>query len=174
MPSTINKLMVAELEGVLRDLDHVLLVDFTGLSAGQADQLRGLLQKQGARIFVVKNSLVTLALGQLGLPGLAELVRGPTALVAGGDGPALVARTLLEWARRERVLRVYGGFVDGRVLSAEQVRALSELPPLAVLRAQAVGAIAAPLTTFIGALQGIVRSFVSVVKAIGEQRQQAG
>jgi large subunit ribosomal protein L10 len=175
MPSAIKERIVAELAARFRAMSHAVLVDYTGVHAGQADALRDRLEEQGASMFIVKNSLAVLALRQLELPDVAELLVGPTAFISGGADPALLAKAVLDWSRvaggrrGPQLLTMRGGMLDGRALDASEMQRLASLPPLDVLRAQAVGAIAWPLTGFIGALQGIVRSFVGVIKAIAEK-----
>jgi len=172
MSSAIKELMVAELASKLRGMGHAVLVDFTGLSVPQADALRSALREQGMTILVVKNSLAIRALRRVELVDVAELVDGPTAFVYGGADPVVLSKTLFAWSRKERVLEVRGGMVEGRAVDAAGVAGLAALPPLAALRAQVVGAIAWPLSGFAGALQGILRSFVGVVKAIAEKTEE--
>ncbi|MBM4042488.1 MAG: 50S ribosomal protein L10 [Planctomycetes bacterium] len=173
MPSEINKLTVAELVSRFRATPNAVLVDFTGLKAGQADVLRAKLREQGARMSVVKNSLAKHALTEMGLPSAAKLFVGPVALVSGADAASL-ARFLREWSRKERVLKWSGALVGGEVVGPQGVDAIATLPPLKALQAQAVGAMAAPLSGLLGALQGILRNFAGVVKAIAEKQQAAG
>jgi large subunit ribosomal protein L10 len=173
MPSTIKELMVAELAAELREMSHAILVDFTGLTAPQADELRATLGEHGASLVVVKNSLAVRALRELGLLDVAEMINGPTAFVRGGDDAVTLSKMLVEWGRGRAPLGVRGGVMDGRAVDATAVAELAALPPLQVLRARVVGAIASPLSGFAGALQGILRSFVGVVKAIAEKEDQA-
>lgn len=173
MPSSINERTVAELAGKLRGVRNAVLVDFTGLKAVQADALRARLGELGARMLVVKNTLAAKALAEVGLGATVGLLTGPIALVCGEDAPALL-RMLREWSRKERVLKWRGAIADGEVVGPEGMEALATLPPLAALRAQAIGAIAAPLTGLLGALQGIVRQLVNVLDAIAEKRQGEG
>jgi len=173
MPSAINQLIVAELARKFDSMRHALLVDFAGLSSSQTDELRGRLREQGARMLVVRNSLAVLALRQLEHLELSELIQGPTAFVC-GDDPVSLSKLLVEWGRTAGALRVRGGLVAGRALDAAGVAALAALPPLRVLHAQVVSAIASPLSGFVGVLQSILRSFAGVIKAIGEKEQDKG
>jgi len=171
MPSTINQLVVAELATRFREMRHAILVDFTGLRALQADRLRAALGERGAGMLVVKNTLAVLALRQLELLDVADLIDGPTAFIHGGDDPAALAKMVLAWSKAESVLTVRGGMLDGEAIDAGGVAALAALPPLGVLRAQAVGAMAAPLSGFVGVLNAVPRSFACVVKAIAEKQE---
>ena len=169
MPNVIKKRIVAELADTLHELRHAVLVDFTRLTAGQENDLRGKAEEQSARVLVVKNSLARSALRQAGLAGVAELIDGPTALIYGGDDPVVLTKAVLDWSRKEKVLSMRGGVVAGQALGVDEMKALAALPPLLVLHAQVVGAIAAPLTGFIGVLQGVLRSFVGALKAIADK-----
>jgi large subunit ribosomal protein L10 len=169
MPSFVKEWMVNEYAERFRGISNAILVDYTGMSAGQADDLRAQLDERGAQMFIIKNALAVLALRRLDLPDVAELVDGPTALVHGADDPVLMAKALLEWGKKEKLLVVRGGMVEGQAIGPEGVRELADLPPLEVLQAQFVGAVAAPLSGFVGVLQGVVRSFVGVLNAIAEK-----
>ncbi|MFP4055958.1 MAG: 50S ribosomal protein L10 [Candidatus Brocadiia bacterium] len=173
MPSRINKLQTEELAQRFRGLSHAVVVDFTGLSAPQADELRALLAEHGGTMMVVKNSLAVRALEQLELPDVAALVDGPTAFVTGSDDPVALSKRVMDWSRKARVLKVRGGVVEGKALSAQEVQRLAELPSLDVLRAQAVGAIASPLSGLVGALQAVVRNVAAVLQAIAEKQGES-
>ncbi len=173
MPSVINKLTVAELARRLRAMPSAVLVDFTGLKAGQADALRARLRAQGSDMLVVKNSLAARALKEANLAHAAKLLAGPIAFVYGND-PAELARLLRDWSKKERVLRWRGALVDGEAVGPEGVEAIASLPPVQVLRAQVLGAMAAPMAGFVGALAGILRNFVGVVKAIADKQEAPG
>jgi large subunit ribosomal protein L10 len=173
MPSAINQLVVAELASQFRAMPNALVVDFTGMNASQANGLRARLRKEGAGMFIVKNSLAARALNGLGLDAFSKLVAGPTALIYSND-PVALTKTLRDWGKKERPLKVRGGFVGGQVLGPKGVDALALLPPLNVLRAQVAGAIAAPLAGFVGVLQGILRNLVGVLHAVADQREGKG
>ena len=80
-----------------------------------------------------------------------------------------LCKALLDWAKKEQAIKLRGGMLERRALALEEVQSLAALPPLQVLRGQAVSAIAAPLTGFVGVLQGIVRKFVGVLQAIADK-----
>ncbi|MBM4033636.1 MAG: 50S ribosomal protein L10 [Planctomycetes bacterium] len=169
MPSVTNELTVSELAKQFQAMRNAVLVDFTGLKAGQADALRAKLQEQGADMLVVKNTLAAQALRKLNLAHAAELLTGPIAFVY-AEEPTALAKFLRDWSKKERVLKWRGALVEGEALGPEGVDALAALPPAKVLQAQVVGAIAAPLSRLLGALQGILRNFVGVAKAIADKK----
>lgn len=173
MPSVINKLTVAELASRLQAMPNAVLVDFTGMKAGQADALRAKLREEGADMLVVKNTLAAQALGQLPFAAASRLLVGPIAFIYAED-PAALTRLLRDWSKKEKVLKWRGALVDGEVLGPGEVESLAMLPPVPVLRAQVLGAMLSPLTGFLGALQGILRNFVGVIKAIADKESDKG
>ena len=62
-----------------------------------------------------------------------------------------------------------GGLLGNTVLNAAQVKALAELPPLPVVRAQFLGLLSAPASRIVGAVAGSVRQIVKVVKAYADK-----
>jgi large subunit ribosomal protein L10 len=169
MPSQINTLVKDELTAAFREMEHAVLVDYTGMSAQQSDELRTMVGRQGAEMLIVKNTLARLALNALHLDDVAELITGPVALVHGGDDPVVLTKAVMDWSKKEKVLKVRGGMLAGKALTAADMSALAALPSIDMLRAQVVSAIASPLTGFVGALQGVLRNVVGVLKAIAEK-----
>ena len=65
--------------------------------------------------------------------------------------------------------------MDGKILSADEVKALSKLPSREELLGKVLGSVQSPLYGFAGVLNGLLRNLVGVVAAIEEkQRTDAG
>ena len=168
--------VVAELTERLRASRTLIVADYRGLTMAQIDGLRGELLRSGARFSVVKNTLTRRAAEAAGVEALLELLEGPSAIAfleADGD-PVAVAKVLNEAARTTRVLILKGGVLEGRVISEDDVRSLATLPSADVLRAQALGAISAPLTTIVGIFTAPLRDLVGVIDARIRQLGEAG
>jgi large subunit ribosomal protein L10 len=101
--------------------------------------LRRSLRAKGLRAMVVKNRLCRRAFGSVGLEAAVELLRGPSALVWGGEGIVQIAKTLVEEARTLTELVVRGGYSAGQVLSLEDLDGLAKLPSREELIGQVVG-----------------------------------
>src|SRR5687768_8770296 len=144
--------VVAELTERLRVSQALIVADYRGLTNAQLEGLRGELDKHGARLSVVKNTLTRLAAEAAGADAVLALLEGPTAIAfieSDGD-PVAVAKALGQTARETRVLAVRGGVLEGRSLTSDEVDSLSKLPPLDVLRGQVLGAITSPLYAIVG------------------------
>jgi len=158
--------VVADLVERLRTSDTLVVADYRGLKMGDIEGVRSELLKHGARFAVVKNTLTRRAAEVAGLPELHEFLEGPTAIAFVSEGDMVaVARTLNETARRTRILSLKGGVLQGRMITADQVRELGNLPPVDVLRAQVLAAVVGPLNAIVGIFAAPLRDFVGVVDA---------
>src|SRR4051794_11876087 len=166
--------VVTELTERLRRSQTLFVADYRGLTMSEIDRLRGELLTHGARFAVVKNTLTRIAAREAGADTLLALLEGPSAIAfieSDGD-PVAVAKALGEAARTTRVLAIRGGLLEGRAIREEDVRNLATLPAAEVLRAQLVGAIAAPLTVVVGVFSAPMRDLVGVIDARIRQLQE--
>src|SRR5438105_5615709 len=159
--------IVAELTERLRSSETLIVADYRGLSVKQIDDLRTKLLEQGAAFTVVKNSLTRRAAEAAGAEALLALLDGPSAIAfLEADGDMLAAaKALADSARETNVLEIRGGIMQGRAVTAAEVETLAKLPPVDVLRGQVLGAIVAPLTTFVGLLNAPLQNLVGLVDA---------
>jgi large subunit ribosomal protein L10 len=168
--------IVSELAERLKGSQNLLVADYRGLTMPEIDELRTKLLETGARFSVVKNTLTRLAAEQAGVKDLLELIDGPTAIAfidAEGD-PAAAAKILNDTARAHDVLVIRGGLLEGDTVSDDEIKRLATLPPADVLRAQFVGAVAAPMTTIVGLFTAPLRDLVNVLDARIKQLEEQG
>ena len=180
MPSRLNKLVVTELKEEFRGVDTCLFVDFSGLSGRKAAELRRQLQAAcGARVAftIVKTSLAKRAFAELETMAplvdgpLSKCLIGPTGVAYGADDPVVMARTLAEWGKKERVLRFKGGLLAGRPLAAGAAADLAKIPPRPVLIAQVIGTISAPLYGLLAVARGPIRKLLGVANALARKME---
>ena len=158
--------VVADLVERLRASDTLIVADYRGLSMPEIDGVRTEVLKHGARFTVVKNTLTKRAAEEAGVPELVELLDGPTAIAFVGEGDMVgVAKALSDTARQTKILSVRGGILQGKPMSADQVRDLASLPPADVLRGQVLGAIVAPLNAIAGLINAPLQDFVGLIDA---------
>jgi large subunit ribosomal protein L10 len=168
--------VVAELAERLRSAQTLLVADYRGLTMPEIDELRTRLLEAGARFTVVKNTLTKLAAEQAGTKDVLDLIEGPTAIAfleADGD-PVAAAKVLNETARARDVLVIRGGILEGVVVGDDDIKRLAALPAAEVLRAQLVGAVAAPLATVVGLFTAPLRDLVGVIDARIRQLEEQG
>jgi large subunit ribosomal protein L10 len=158
--------VVADLVERLRASDTLIVADYRGLTMPEIDGVRTEVLKHGARFTVVKNTLTKRAAEEAGVPELVELLDGPTAIAFVGDGDMVgVAKALNDTARQTKILSLRGGILQGKPMSAEQVRDLASLPPAEVLRGQVLGAIVAPLSAIAALINAPLQDLVGLIDA---------
>ena len=144
----------------------VMLTEYRGLRVADLKKLRRSLGAD-ASYAIAKNTLAKLAAKDAGIDGLDDALTGPTALAFITGDVATVAKGLRDFAKANPLLVIKGGVLEGKVLDAEQVKALADLESREVLLSKLAGAMkgtaqkavslfAAPLTQaaqLFGALQ---------------------
>lgn len=164
--------VVAEVRDRLTRSDAALLTEYRGLDVPAMAELRRSLRTVGGEYKIYKNTLVRLAVQEMGLE-IDDLLTGPTAIafvVESPDGQpgdaAAVAKALRDYSRTRGELVLKGGVLAGRTLDADGLRALADLPPRPVLLAQVAGAFAAPLAKLAGLLGALPRNFAYGLQAL--------
>jgi large subunit ribosomal protein L10 len=166
MPRAEKESKVKGLAERLGESQATILAGYRGLTVQEAAELRMALAEADTRFSVVKNSLTRLAVKDAGLEELTDLIDGPTAIAFVRGDPVSGAKRLVEQARRYPVLEIRGGFAEGRVLTADQVRSMAALESREVMLAQLAGLAKSQLTRTAWALQALQSRFVGVMEAL--------
>ena len=143
---------IESLKGVFNDAGAVVVTHYKGLTVAEMTDLRGRLRNEGAKLKVVKNTLVQKALdGSVGEAGDA-LFAGPVAIAYAPD-PVSAAKVATQYAKDNDKFSVVGGLMGQQVLDKAAVTSLASLPSLDQLRGKIIGLIQAPATKIAGVLQ---------------------
>jgi large subunit ribosomal protein L10 len=158
---------VEELRGRLDGVRTVLLTEYRGLTVQQLSDLRKQLRSVSAEYTVIKNRLARLALSP-DLAAVKGLLKGPTGMIITKDDPVAVAKAVHTFARTNQALVIKAGYVEGRLVPPDGLKALADLPSREALRAQLVGAISGPLTQLVSLLRAPQRELVYVLSERGK------
>lgn len=150
-----------------------IVAGFSGLNVHQMAELRGQLRATHSELQVVKNTLARRAATDTVFASLSDQFVGPTSITFTSQDVIAVAKALTDYAKKEPKFSIRAGFVEGQVLSAEQVAALAELPPREVLLSRLLASMQSPVSGFVGVLQGVLRQFLYVLQAVKEAKEQA-
>ena len=105
---------------------------------------------------------------------LEEVLRGPSAIVYGGDGPIPIAKVLREWKRKFKPLRVKGGVAEGEVLAAGEVDGLADLPDMPQMRGMLLSTVLGPARGIAGSLQAVYGGIARALQARIDQEWRCG
>ena len=129
MPQQYKIDKVAEIESRIAENAGLFVVNYNGLTVKQAQELRHQLRECGAEMKVYKNNLVKIALKNQEQPELDEILAGPVAYVFYESEPVEAAKALKDFSAQSKgVLEIKGGISDGKAVSADDVKAIAELP----------------------------------------------
>ncbi|MGH2654188.1 MAG: 50S ribosomal protein L10 [Actinomycetota bacterium] len=169
MPRAEKEERVRGLAERLSAASAAVLTDYRGLSVKDAAELRAALAQVDARFSIVKNTLTKLAVKEAGLEGLAEFVDGPTAIAFILGDPVAGTKRLVEESRRLPVLEVRGGFAEGRILSADQIRELAALESREVMLARIAGLGKVQLSRAAWMFQALQARFLLALQALADK-----
>ncbi len=149
--------VVAALTQRMQNASCGVLVNYEGITVAQDTELRTELRKEGVEYTVIKNTMARRAINALGYSELDSVLNGTTALATTGDDPIVPLRVLTDYARKlNNKFAVKAAFVDGKILSAEEIAQLSGLSSKKDLQAQLVGAVCGPVIGLICVLDAII------------------
>jgi large subunit ribosomal protein L10 len=152
----------------------IFVAEYVGLTMKDIDELRKKAREAGGEFHIVKNTLGKVAFESLGMEIPANFLDGSTAIgFAFEDAPAM-AKAMAEFARTSDFLKIKGGYLNKQVIDAEAAKALAELPPLPVMRAQLLGTILAPASKLVRTLAEPARSLAAVMKAYADKDSASG
>jgi len=160
-----------DLEKQFAASSSVVLADFRGIDAEKTLLLRRKFKESSVKFSVAKNTLVKIAAEKAGFEGLDQHLSGPTALAVSED-PVAPSRVLKEFLKdNPDLIKIKGGYVEGALMTAEEVVALSNIPSRDVLLSKLVGSLQAPVTGFVNVMAGSIRNLVGVLSAIQAQKE---
>jgi large subunit ribosomal protein L10 len=146
----------------------IVVAEYTGLTMKEMDDLRAKVREAGGEFHVVKNTLVTRVLKEAKIEWKDEHFSSSSAIgFAFKDAPAL-AKTMTDYAKGSNLLKIKGGYLGNRAMSAEDVKALADMPPLPVMRATLLGTILAPASQLARLLAEPGRQVAAVIKAYAD------
>ena len=170
MPTPQKVETVKETADMLREAEAVVLADYRQLSVAQMNDMRRDLAQNGVQVRVIKNTLIRRAANEVGILGLEPYLSGPTIVMASKSDPVAPAKSVQRKARELRTLEVKAGLLQGRVLSANEVRDLASLPGQQELRAQVVGTLVQPLRMLVTVLDAPVAGLARALEQVRLQK----
>ncbi len=151
-----NKKVVADLVELLKSAQAGVLVDYRGITVEQDTQLRNKLREAGVEYKVVKNTLTRFAANEVGYQELDSSLHGPTALAISSTDPVAPAKVLSDFAKDVEAIEIKAGFLDGKVISIDEIKTLANTPSREVLIAKIMGSLNSPISKLVRTLQALV------------------
>ena len=173
MPSQSNVDMLAKATESLENAGGVFLVDYRGLSVKEAQAVRHAIREAGGEMKVYKNNIVRLALANKEMPNLDEILVGQVACVFYANDPVEVAKAIKDKSNELKKLEILGGISEGNAVSAEEVKAIADLPSHDQLLAMLLNVMLAPMSGMARVTAGPISGFLTATQAIADQKEAA-
>jgi large subunit ribosomal protein L10 len=165
MPNPEKIERVATLKERIEGSDALLLTEYRGLTVSEITELRRSLSAGGTRFAVIKNTLMRRAAEQAGVEAIVSLLEGPSAVAFVSGDPVAAAKSVVDASKKYPTLVVKGGFMDGRLLSADEARALASLESREAMLTRIAGLMKAEMSRAAAMFVGAQSKFLGVLEA---------
>ena len=153
---------VAEVADKFKNATSAVVADVRGLTVEESNKLRAELRGEGVELRVIKNKVLTRAAEAADLSELNDLFAGPSAVAFSADDAIAPARVLKKYADDIDALEIKGGYIDGNIVSIDEINKYASLPDRDGL-----------LSMLLSTLQAPVRNFAYAVKAVSDAKGEA-
>lgn len=166
-----KKQVIEQLNKRASEASIALVTDFRGLKVEELETLRSRLREEGVHYQVVKNTLARLALEHSPHEVIKDEFKDCCALALGYDDPVLAAKVLSKFAKENKKFFLRFGSFEGKMLSVEEIEALSKLPGREQLLAMLMGTMNAVPGNFVGLFANLLRNMLYALNGIKEQKE---
>ncbi|WP_028580579.1 50S ribosomal protein L10 [Desulfogranum japonicum] len=163
--------LVSALNETFSKAKFAVVTDYCGLKVTELEELRSNLRENNAQFQIAKNTLLKLAVKGTEYEALAEYFTGTTAVAVSFDEPVGAAKALAKFAKDNENLQIRSAGLEGSLLTADDVVALSKLPSREELLAKLLGTMNAVPTGFVRVLNAIPQKLVYAMGAIRDQKE---
>ncbi|MDP3956944.1 MAG: 50S ribosomal protein L10 [bacterium] len=166
-----KKTLVAEVAKKIKASKALVFANFKGVSVKDVTIVRKELSQSGSGWQVLKKTLLNIALKDAGIAIDVRKLEGQIGVAFSHD-EVTAAKVLAQFAKMNKDVSftIAGGALGVKELSIDEVNALAKLPSQDELRAQLVGTLQAPISSFVRVLSGNLRGLVQALKAIQEKK----
>lgn len=161
--------LVAQYRDWIERSQALVVTTYIGLSVPELETLRREVRSAGGEFHVLKNTLARRAFRDAGLEIETEHFLGDTAVAFAFEDAPGVAKAVVDFAKEAEAVRVKAGYLDKRLVSADEIEALAKVPPLPVVRGQLLGVIMAPASKLVRTLAEPGRQIAAVLDAYAKK-----
>ncbi len=165
--------LVAEYVSHLQGCEAIIVTDNRGLTVSEVQELRTKIREAEGSFVIVKNTLAQIALEQMGLPALRDMITGLIGIGFCAHNVPGVSKAITDFAKSNDAIAIKGGLLGNKIIGEDAVKSLASLPSLDALRGQLLGVISAPASQMVGVIAGSVRQLINVVNAYAEKEQES-
>ena len=167
--------LITQMGEVRDEASLIVLTGFEGLDVATDTEIRNEIRSSGAKYRVLKNSLAKKVLSDEGYHGLYPEMKGMTGYVFGIEDPVATAKVIAKYAKeKEEMFSLKAGYFEGRVLSQDDVIALSKVPSREELLTRLASALKSPIQKIANVLQAPIQKFAGTLQALADKKDGEG
>lgn len=163
-----KSVLIDNISAELKDAKSVVLVNFAGMGVKTQQELKKRLKEAGSKMFVVKNTLLKLAMDQASIDPKSvdeSILTGQTALVVGTDDAVAPISTLGKFAKEFEVPKMKFGIIEGLVQDEVALSKIAALPGRDALLGQVLGSLMGGMYQLVGTLNSPMQGLVYTLNA---------
>lgn len=156
-----KKFLLDEIRDKVAGSKGYLFTRYQGLDPNKASEFRIQLAKVGGGFAVIRKRILMKAIEEQGYTLTREMLQGHVGVVYANDDAIQTTKTVFQFSKdNAEVFEVLGGQFEGRLYSAEDIKALSKLPSKDEMRAQLLGLFEAPMAQTLSVMEAIMTSIM--------------
>ena len=163
-----------DLRAQLATVSTVILSTFQGITVEEDTKLRRAVQAAGGRYEVVKNTVAERAATGTPTEGLLKNLKGTNAIAYTTTDPVALAKVLTKIAKDTPAFQFRAGWVEGRVVSIQEIGQLALLPSKEELISKIMFMLNAPAQRIATALAALPRNLAVVTSEAVKASKFAG
>ena len=153
-------------------MPNIFVAEYRGMTVEQITDLRTKVRKAAGGVRVLKNTFLRRAVAGTEKASVADLAKGPNAVILGRKDVVDLVKVLAAADKEIEKFKIKGGVVDGRAVTADQIRMIATLPSREVLLGRLVGSLASPMRGFVTVCHGNIRNLVYALDAVRKAKEQ--
>jgi len=171
MPSLQKVKLVESYKELLKEAGAIYVVDFTGFNVPETVVVRRKIKESKGLLKVGKNRLFKIALKEQKIEGLDEFLTSASALLIAYEDPLEPLKAFYEFSKEKGKGGIKGGYIEGRVISKEDINVLAKLPSRAILIQNLLSRLKGPFYGLVFTLNGLLRSLLYVLDEIKKKKE---
>jgi large subunit ribosomal protein L10 len=165
--------LIEELSDKLQRCTIAITTDYRGIASKDMVKLRRSLRNAKVDYQVAKNTLIKFAADKSGKEQIDSLLAGPMAVAFGYEDGVKAAKALNDAIVSSNLgVKITGGILDNKLMTAKDIIALASMPPREVLLAQLFGQLNAPIQGLHTVLNATISGFARVLQARVTQMEE--
>jgi large subunit ribosomal protein L10 len=132
------------------------------------DTLRASVREAGGEFHIVKNTLIKRLLEEKKFELKDEHYLNTTAIGFAFEDPPALAKALADYEKESDFLKLKVGYLDNKLMTPDEIKALANVPPLPIIRAKLLSTIIAPATQLARTMAEPGRQIAAILKAYAE------